>query len=218
MRVVPAALALLIGLASVPLAAAQGQVRRERPTAFPLQVVPFLSLGFGGGKRAVEAPSSGCVGADCREYSYGSGPELGVQVQFPIASTVGLAATGAIGRPSRVVCTQGTCNSPESVTAIRGNVLLLWRLKARAPVFFGIGPAVVRFDPAAATDQPAVVEFGGVGVVGVDFGISGNVGGRLLWWNYVLQPSSDAIPANIEASGLAWDMALGLGIRVALGS
>ncbi len=218
MRFAPATLCLVLGLGSVPSAGAHGQVRRERPTAFPLQVVPFLSLGFGGGTRAVEAPSSGCVGADCREYSYGSGPELGLQVQVPVAGTIGVAATGAIGRPSRVVCTQGTCNSPESVTAIRGNVLLLWRLKARAPVFFGIGPAVARFDPAAATDQPAVVEFGGVGVVGVDFGISGNVGGRILWWNYVLQPSSDNIPANVEASGLAWNMALALGIRVALGS
>lgn len=211
-------LCLILGLSVVPSLPAQGQVRRERPTAFPTQLVPFLSLGFGGGTRAEESPSSGCVGADCREYSYGSGPELGLQVQLPLAGTLGFGVTAALGRPSRVVCTQGACNSPESVTAIRGNVLLLWRLKARAPVFFGIGPTAARFDPAAATDQPAVVEFGGVGVVGIDFGISGNVGGRILWWNYVLQPSSENLPANVEASGLAWDTALALGLRVTLGS
>jgi hypothetical protein len=132
---------------------------------------------------------------------------------------------GQVGRPSQKLCFRSQCQSPADLWAIRGSALLLWRFKPRAPIYFGLGGAVTRFDPApvvgqnvTADGQAGTTEFGGVTVVGFDFQLSEQLGGRVVWRSYLMIPSSDGLPGVYEASGLAWDNTVSFGVRFLLAS
>jgi hypothetical protein len=208
-------LAAVVMLAAVP---AQGQALRRPPTkAFPLSVTPFLALGWGGTRVVATIPEI-CSVPDCIKHKVGSGPQLGVELQLPLAGTLGLGVTGVAGRPSRLLCAP-LCLSPERLTVLHGAALLLWRFKARAPIYFGLGPAVNHIDPGPVQGQSsAVTEFGGSLVLAYDFTFGPRVGGRVGWWNYFMKPSDEALPAGGRAKGLAWDTQIGLGVRLLIGS
>lgn len=207
--------ALLTCLAAAP---AQGQaLRRVQPKAFPFSVTPFLALGWGG-TRGAEPDTAICGTSNCVAHKVGSGPHAGLDIQIPLAGNFGLAVAGAAGRPTRIVCAI-QCLAPERVTAVHGSALVLWRFKARAPIYFGLGPAVSYISPGPVrTQTSAVTEFGGAGVIAYDFRFSPSLGGRVAWWNYLVKPSKDQLGTNIQPSGLAWDTQVALGVRFLLGS
>lgn len=208
-------LALAALLAAAP---ARGQtLRRAQPKAFPLSVTPFLALGWGG-TRGAEPDTAICGTTNCVEHKVGSGPHVGLDVQVPLGGTFGLALAGTAGRPTRVVCAL-QCIAPERVTAIHGSALVLWRFKARAPIYFGLGPAMSYVRPGPVrTQTAAVTEIGGAGVIAYDFRFSPTLGGRVAWWNYLVKPSEEQLGTNITPSGLAWDTQIALGVRFLLGS
>jgi hypothetical protein len=142
---------------------------------------------------------------------------LGVDLQMPVTSTLGIGVSGAAGRPPRVTC-GAACTSTDNATTVHAAALLLWRFKARAPIYFGVGPALswVRPGPVVPWDTVAVKELGGVFVIGYDFGITPTVGGRLAWWNYLTKPSAVSLPDFLNPSGLAWDKVFSLGVRIEL--
>lgn len=198
--------------------AARGQeVRRVQPTAFPAAVALSFGLGFGGGRADAAAGQGLCTGGGACRFKLGSGPTLGFDVQLPVTSTLGVGLSGAAGRPPRVTC-GAECTSSDNATAIHASVLLLWRFKARAPIYFGVGPTLSWINPGPVLqwDTTAVKEPGGVLVIGYDFGITPTVGGRLAWWNYLTKPDDSSLPSVLTPAGLAWDKIFTLGVRLGL--
>lgn len=216
-------------LAVQPAVAQVTGLRRASPQAFPLAVVPWASLGFNG-TRVVEhdplweqpelATCPTRRGRDCFQYQLGDGPMVGADLQVPLPSTFGLQLSGAAGRPSRVICTRGqACSSIEDLTSVRASAMLLIRIKARAPIFFGLGGALHRVDPGPVLplqDSLTVTEVGGIGTIGYDFAMGSRVGGRISWVHYFLKPSDDGLSEPFEAKSLAHDWLLAVGARIKL--
>ncbi len=208
---------LTLMLAVSPLVAQVG-ARSTRRAAFTFNVTPFVGLGFRG-RRAASDPGDGTctTGRPCIDHKIGSGPAVGADLQLPLTGNFGLGVTGSISRPKQVVCVRGNCSSRETVTALRGAAMLLLRLKARVPVYFGFGAAMFRFDPGAVVGQnDTETEYGGVLVIGYDFAPGAKVGGRVAWTNYFMSPSSNSLPGGFEASGIAYDAVITIGARIGL--
>jgi opacity protein-like surface antigen len=207
MRPIPIAALLVCAIAP----AARGQqaepaVRRVVAKAFPLSVT--LSAGFGFGANRAEETT----------YDYngtGSGWQAGVDFQVPITNTLGFELGGQIGNPARTRCERGTCESTNRIWAYRGTATILWRFKARAPIYFGVGGAIAHFsaNPVLVIQEPAT-EYGATGVLGVDFPMGKRVWGRVTWRSYFLQPNSQGLPTSYTATSLAWDNALVFGVRI----
>jgi hypothetical protein len=198
--------------------AARGQeIRRLQPRAFPAQVAVSLGLGFGGQRASAAAGQGLCTGSGACRFKLGSGPLIGLDFQVPVTATLGFGVSGAGGRIPRVTC-GAECNSSDKATVIHASALLLWRFKARAPIYFGVGATLSWISPGPVLqwDTTAVKEPGGVLVVGYDFGITPTVGGRLAWWNYLTKPTPDNLPTLLTADGLAWDKVFSLGVRLGL--
>jgi hypothetical protein len=209
------ALAIAALLTAVPI---EGQaLRRVQAKAFPFSFTPFVAIGWGGTRATEDAPGV-CTGPACIQHKVGSGPQVGVELQMPLAGTLGFGLTAVAGLPNRVFCDL-QCVAPERLTAVHGAALILWRFKARAPIYFGIGPAISYLSPGPVTGQTsAVTEFGGSVVVAYEFRFSPRVGGRLGWWNYIVKPSEKQFATTTTAKNLTWDTQIGLGLRFALGS
>jgi hypothetical protein len=207
---------VVVGLLAAGVASGQ-EMRRVQPTAFTAAVTASFGLGWGGQRASAPASSGACAAGGACRFKLGSGPMLGIDLQLPVTTTLGVGLSGAVGRPPRVTC-GGACNSIDNTTTVHASALLLWRFKARAPIYFGVGPALswVKPGPVVAYDTTAVKELGGVLVIGYDFGITPTVGGRLAWWNYLTKPSTAALLPPLIASGLAWDKIFSLGVRFGL--
>jgi hypothetical protein len=197
---------------------ARGQeVRRVEAKAFPAAVAASFGLGFGGQRAEASIGQGACTGGGACRFKLGSGPMLALDLQLPLTATLGFGVSGAGGRAPRVVC-GGECTSTDKATVIHGSVLLLWRFKARAPIYFGVGPTLSWIDPGPVLlwDTTSVKEPGGVLVIGYDFGITPTVGGRIAWWNYLTKPSDKSLPTILTPTGLAWDKIFSFGVRFAL--
>jgi hypothetical protein len=193
------------------------EVRRVEVKAFPASVAASFGLSFGGQRATAAAGQNACTGGGACRFKLGSGPMLGLDLQLPLTTTLGFGLSAAGGRAPRVVC-GGECNSADKSTVIHGSALILWRFKARAPVFFGVGAALTWIDPGPVQlwDTTAVKEPGGVLVIGYDFGITPTVGGRIAWWNYLTKPDDSSLPSILTPSGLAWDKIFSFGVRFGL--
>jgi hypothetical protein len=210
---------------ALPLAAQEPPVpRRLQPKAFPVSFSANAGLSFGG-TRATAADTLRCPTTTCVSAGSGSGWRVGVEVQAPLSTTLGVALTGEVGRPSQKRCFASQCESPTDLWLMRGTALLLWRFKARAPIYVGVGGAVARFDPApvvgqkvTAEGQGKTTEFGGAAVVGYDFRAKERIGGRIAWRSCLMMPSSDGLPGDYAASTVAWDNSLDFGVRFLFGS
>jgi hypothetical protein len=211
-------LVAVIGSLLVAAPASGQAIRRERVQAFPVSITPFAGLGFGG-QRANQRDSLTCATRECFGHKLGSAPYGGVEIQIPLAGTFGLSVSGSIGRPPRVICIRDACQSPEHVTQVHGAALVLWRFKARAPIYFGLGPGISYSKPGPVAGQDdATMEFGGVGVVAYDIRFPGRVGLRLAWWHWLLKPNGEGVASDFDLSGLAWDQLFSLGAAISLGS
>jgi hypothetical protein len=208
---------LVLGALVVAGTARGQEVRRVQPTAFPTSVTASFGLGWGG-KRSTAAASTGlCTGHFGCQFKQGQGPSVGLGIELPVASTLGVALGGTVGRPARVVCGESCTGSPDKVTTVHGALLLLWRFKARAPVDFGLGPAMTWMKRGVVELQTeSEQEWGGAFVIGFDFTVTPTVGGRLAWWNYLTKPSDKQLVAGYVTSNLAWDRIFSLGVRLGL--
>ena len=209
------ALTMTALLAALP---ASGQaIRRERPQAFPPSLTLMAGLGFGG-QRANQVDPETCTTNNCIRHKVGSGPQGGLELQIPLGGTFGLGVAATIARPTRIFCVLGeACRSPDRITQGHGAALVLWRFKARAPIYFGLGPGVVYSKPGPITSQTATVaEFGGVVVLAYDVQVASRVGLRVAWWNWLVKPKAEGLGANYELSTLAWDKIFAVGARISL--
>lgn len=209
---------LWIGMLAGP-ATGQPAIRRPQPQAFPFAVTPSLGFGFGA-VRATSFDSTACASPQaCYEYGTGSGWQAGVDVQVPVGQVFGFELGGQVGRPSRKQCLRGQCSAVDRTWSVRGTGTFVWRFKARAPVYFGLGAVVNRFNPGpvfTTQDDIAVTEFGATTVVAVDFPIDERFGSRIVWRSYLLAPSDQGLSDTSGLSSIAWDNALSFGVRILL--
>ncbi|MDH4044453.1 MAG: hypothetical protein OEY20_09630 [Gemmatimonadota bacterium] len=226
MRGTTVALLVFVGSPlALPLAAQAPQpvIRRVQPKGFPFAVTVSAGMGFGGSRATWS--STECPTEQCNSGGAGSGWNVGAEVQVPLGQTFGFEVAGQLAHPSQRVCFRSQCLSPASLWAIRGTAMAVWRFKARAPIFFGLGGGVSYFDPAPVANQKltsegqgAVTEFGGATIVGYDFRFTERIGGRLAWRSYLMVPTSDGLPAGYVAKSIAWDNAFTFGVRFLLGT
>lgn len=216
------AMGALVVVTSVAMA--QTGVRRVQRRAFSFAVAPYIALGFRG-VRANQADPRSCSAAtaeECFQYRASSGPEFGAQAQIPLFSTFGLSVAGSFARPAQIICDRsggGNCSQRNRVTAIRGTALLLWRFKARAPIYFGLGGAMVRWDPSPVFGQDQTVsEYGFVISIGYDMAIGKRAGARIAFVNYFMFPEGSGLPSTFTTPGTARDAILTIGARINLGS
>jgi len=223
MRAAAAVFVLLAGvLMALPLDAQQPAqpLRRQQPKAFPISVTPTAGLGFGSTRATAFDPATCASEELCVSLGAGSGWNVGAEIQVPLGATFGFELAGQLARPSQRICFRQQCDSPQNLWAIRGTALFLWRFKPRAPIFFGMGGAVTRFDPPPVSGQAqsTTLEYGAGTVVGYDFRFTPQLGGRVSWRSYFLVPSSADLPGGFQAKSVAWDNAFTFGVRVQLGS
>jgi hypothetical protein len=196
---------------------------RARTDAFPLAVVPWAALGFNGTRAVADDTDqlTCAVPARCFEYRLGNGPVLGVDLQLPLPTTFGVQLTASAGLPNQTRCALGNCLSIDRVTMLRGSALLLIRLKARAPIFFGLGAAASRMNPGPVQgiqDTITVTEVGAAGLIAYDVSMGSNVGARVSWAHYLLKPSSEGFPNTFQVESFAYDWLLSIGARIKIGS
>jgi hypothetical protein len=210
--------AVLIALCCLAEPAHGQALRRERPQAFPPAVTVFVGLGFGG-SRANEFDSQCPSPTNCINNKPGSGPQGGLEIQFPVTSTLGISLAATGGRPTLVNCLRGQCQTSGRITQLHGAGLVLWRFKARAPIYFGLGPGVAYSSPGAVrTQTQAISEIGGVAVIAGDLRLAQRVGVRIAWWNWVVKPKSEGLGPDFTAKSLAWDRLFSVGARFSFGS
>jgi len=202
------AAAVLALSCTVPAAwAQQAPVQRARAGAFQFALTPYLGIGW----RGARAQATGV------EHRMGSGPALGLGLQIPLPSVLGVSVNAMVSRPKRVTCFDGICGSFDPITAIRASAVLLFRFKARAPIYFGFGAAAERLDPGPVVSQPdPITEYGAVAVVGYDLALSSRVGGRIAWWNYLMTPNGQNLSGTTVVKGTTYDTLITVGARIVI--
>ena len=203
----------LVGLLVAPPAAGQDTARRPVARTFRFSLAPYIGLGFRG-VRAVQDPMDGtCVSGPCVDHKIGSGPLIGADAQLPLFGSFGLGLSASASRPSRLVCTPN-CGSRAKVTLLRGSVMALVRLKARVPVFFGLGATIARSDSGAVQGQAAQTEIGGILQIGYDLRPAEKIGARVVWSNYFLKPSDNSLPSGFDSKNFTHDAVISVGVRI----
>jgi hypothetical protein len=218
MRAATIAVLMSTLLAPVALGQARPPVRRVVRTSFPFAITPSLGLGYGATRVRATDPAD-CPDSPCVDYGSGSGWQARVDLQVPLGRTLGFEVGGQLGRQASKVCQRGSCSSPDRVWAYRGTASLLWRFKPRAPVFFGVGGAVVHYspNPVFIGGTAPTTELGVGGVLGVDLSLAQRAGIRVAWRNYFLIPETVLPPPNYVTRGMAWESSLLIGARLNMG-
>src|SRR5574341_1024523 len=185
-RAAPPLAALVLAVA--PLAAQGGGALfpgdTARAPAFPTAVSLSLIAGVTAGQRAtrIYAPTPGtpdiaCDSVTCRtEHSLTSALGLGARLQTGISPRMGFRVGFAYSAPKRklrIPTASATLTETEHIAVLRAEAILLWRLKAQVPVYFGAGGTVTRYSPGAVAPQggagpDGASDVGAVILVGID--------------------------------------------------
>jgi hypothetical protein len=212
---------VFLGIAMVAgRAAAQTQLGRPEQKGFPLAATPSVGFAFGAPRATYFDPAECASAQSCYGYGTGSGWQAGLDIQIPIGRVLGFEIGGQVGRPSLKQCLRGQCTTVDRTWSVRGSGTLLWRLKARAPVYFGLGGVYTYFTPGPVLvyqEGISVSEVGGTVVVGIDLSAGQQLGGRIVWRGYLLIPSSKGMPDPDALKSIAWDNAVSFGVRILLG-
>lgn len=216
--------ASLLALAWPVGAAAQAFPGEAPPRpSFPTAVYVY-AIGGWTGNRAVRTYNIGqpnpndpaCDTLQCQTVlGAGSAPGVGVRLQLPLSRRAGLRAGLSVAGPKpRIETVDGNIVrlDPSRVAQLRGELLLLFRMKRHAPVFFGLGGAFTRYQPGLAPDQDNATDVGGVVAVGYDAPITPPLGVRVEWTAYLMVPSSTGWPAEYEPKSFAFDHQLSVGL------
>jgi hypothetical protein len=144
---------------------------------------------------------------------------VGVELQAPLVSTFGVAV-GADGLTMlrRLCIPGGNCNTGDRVLGIRARAQLLARLKARAPVYFGLGVAGLRIDPSTFELQTApTMDFGPVLTIGADFVAGTRTYVRVAWHSYFLKTDNTGLETFPGfQTGTSHDGVIAVGARILL--
>lgn len=230
-----AAKLILLVAGSTGLASAQAPLfpgDSAQAPAFPTAIT-LTALGvMAGGQRATRTypatpgfPDVACDSVTCRTaHSLTGAVGLGARLQAPLGPRLGFRLGVSYSAPKRKVRTQGaggTFIGAEHLTLIRGEALLLVRLKPQVPVYFGAGAAMARYTPGAvapaSTPGPgATTEFGGAILLGIDRRLKPSLGTRLEWTGFFLVPSSSGLSSEFDMKGLAFDGQLSFGLNLFL--
>lgn len=215
-----AAAAVLVLAATGPLAGQIFPGDAAQPPAFPtaLSVWALVSLG---GQRAtrswVDISDPDCMTTPCAsDVRIAGSLGVGARFQSVLGPRVGIRLGASYSRPrQKVLRTQPThqTNIGDPLSVIRGEALLLFRLKRRVPVFFGAGLAMASFTPGPVPGQDAAIEVGTAFAVGFDRQVTPRIGTRAEWTMYVLRPSTDLPSAEFRAAGLAFDHHVSFGVN-----
>ncbi|HXV90739.1 MAG TPA: hypothetical protein VD707_05175 [Gemmatimonadales bacterium] len=194
-----------------------------RPPSFPTTLAVFVTAGWSG-DRAIRTYDVGqpnpadpaCDSLKC-QTTLGAGSAIGVggRVQLPISRIAGLRAGLAVSwPPPRIATLDGSQvrTGTARVTLLRGDLMLLFRFKPQAPVFFGVGAALARFNPGLAPDQDQSTDVGGVAAVGYDHRIKPSLGVRFEWTAYYLIPGTADWPAEYDPESAAFDHQFSVGL------
>jgi len=214
----------LLALAWPVGASAQGfPGEAPAPPSFPTAVYLF-AIGGWTGDRAVRTYDVGqpnpndpaCDAVRCQTVlGAGSAPGVGARLQLPLSRRAGLRAGLSIAGPKPQVQTlDGNLVRLDRsrVAQLRGELLLLFRMKRHVPVFFGLGGALTRYQPGLAPDQDNSTDVGGVVAVGYDAPLKPPLGVRIEWTAYLMVPSSTGWPAEYEPKSFAFDHQLSVGL------
>lgn len=214
-RAAPVAAVLVIACAG-PLAAQGFPGEAPREPAFPSAVALFVSAGWSG-DRAIRTYDVGqpnpadpaCDTLRC-QTTLGAGSAVGVGARFqvPISGIAGLRGGLALSwPPPRIATLDGSQvrTGTARVTLLRGDLMLLFRAKRRAPVFFGVGAAFARFSPGLAPDQDQSTDVGGVAALGYDARVKPSLGVRFEWTAYYLIPKTTGWPPEYGPKSATFD-------------
>jgi hypothetical protein len=225
-----AAAAALLAIAwSGPSSAQDFPGEAPQPPAFPTAFSVFASAGWSGDRAirtyAVGQPNPGDPACDTLrcQTTLGAGSAIGVggRVQLPISKVAGLRAGLALSWPPPRIATldgEQVRTGTTGVTLLRGDLMLLFRVKRRAPVFFGVGAAFARFSPGLAPDQDQSTDLGGVAAVGYDHRASPWLGVRFEWTGYYLVPRTTGWPPEYAPKSSTFDHLLSVGLSYFLKS
>lgn len=216
--------AAVLAIATVGPAPAQAfPGEAPRPPAFPTALAVFATAGWSGDRAIrtydVGQPTPGdpaCDSVRC-QTTLGAGSAIGVggRLQLPVSRIAGLRAGLALSwPPPRIATLDGSQvrTGTARVTLLRGDLMLLFRLKQQAPVFFGVGAAFARFNPGLAPGQDQSTDVGGVAAVGYDHRIKPSLGVRFEWTGYYLIPGTADWPAEYAPESATFDHQLSVGL------
>ena len=209
MRRITAVLAVMS--VALPLA---GQARRPAPKAFPLSISGSLLLNsYGVRAQEVDAIILQCTNLNCIDHGFSKGPGVGVELQAPIAGNVGFGVgLDALTMVRRRCISGAECSTRGRIFGLRARGQFLFRLKARAPIYFGIGAAALRNDPGSVELQTVAttVDVGGVFTIGGDFAAGPRTRVRVAWHSFFLKADDNGLPVTFS-TGTAHDGALTIG-------
>lgn len=210
---------ILLGAALVAAFPLAGQARRPQPKAFPLAVSGSLVLNaFGTRANELDALVLQCTTVtNCIEHGLGRGPGVGLSLQLPLAGNLGFGLGMDAMTMVRQQCIPGgNCSTSDRLLGLRARGELLFRLKARAPIYFGLGAAALRTDPGALEPQTdPTVDVGGVVTIGGDFAAGPRWTVRVAWHSYFMRADAAGLPGTFETR-TAHDGVITIGGRYAL--
>lgn len=223
------ALALLLLLGVVVPAGASAQAfpgEAPPPPGFPTALSGWALAGWSG-RRATRTYSAdptindpACDATKCeRLYLVGAALGIGLRFQTSLTPRTGVRFGVSISRPGRKVGLRNGLSLAIDTTlsAIRGEALLLFRLRRQAPVFFGLGAALARFSPGPVVNQGDLTEFGGAIAIGYDHRVNRNVGTRLEWTAYLMHPVTTRLSSEFQAARFAFDHQFSFGVNYYVG-
>ena len=211
-------LTLLAALSAAP-AGAQG-FPGDPPSApaFPASVTISALAGFGGHRatqRYIDSSDVDCDSLPCvSEHHVAGSLGLAARIQMSLSPRVGLRMGASYAAPRRKISrTEPTAQSRigDRLSQIRGEALLLFRLRPHVPVFFGAGVTVASFTPGPVFGQDGTLEIGAAFAVGFDRRITRRFGTRVEWTVFLMRPTTDLFDAEFTAAPAAFDHHISFG-------
>jgi hypothetical protein len=197
--------------------------------AFPVTFTAFLFAGFQANRVTriynVGTPdpndaSCDSIAADCRSvHGLAGAPGIGMRAQFPVTARSGIRLGVSASHPGRRVSTRDGSQvvvPDESVTLLRADLLVLFRLKPQVPVYFGFGGTLASYTPGPVRTQAPVTELGGAFAVGIDHRMSPTVGTRVEFTGFLMKPTANSLSTEYHARSLAFDGQLSFGLNFLL--
>ncbi|MEX0690882.1 MAG: hypothetical protein WD934_00970 [Gemmatimonadales bacterium] len=207
---------LVVLLAVAVVAPLSAQTRRPRPASFPLSVTISGAMNAYGTRAFLDSLPA-CSDVNCINFAFTRGLGVGAELQAPLMGTFGIAV-GADGLTMlRQQCIPGgNCNTSGRVYGIRGRAQLLARLKARAPVYFGLGAAGMRVQPSTFSVQTEpTMDIGGVFTIGADFAAGERTFVRVAWHSFFLKTDNAGLVPTFQ-TGTSHDGVITVGARMLL--
>lgn len=188
-----------------------------QPPAFPTALTLSATGAFGADLRAFrDYADTLCFPQLChRTFAVTGGLGLAARFQAPIGRRTGLRLGVVVSGPKRKLqSANGTqLLITDRLSLLRGEMLLMFRLKPQVPIYFGAGPTFARFSPGPVPGQNDITEVGVAGVVGIDHLVSKTVATRVEWSLYGTKPKTTGLNSEYSPPSLALDSQISFGVN-----